>query len=111
VADQLHESWPPGRSPGAGHVSNEFASVRVEIDYSRNSPVLRLTDTETGDTVWLDALELQTVIRSDPGAFTAYPPGWPPDTSHLAATQPAHLEEPYEGSTAQCPTSQQPATR
>lgn len=80
MADQPYEPRSPHRPPAAGLVTNEFASVRVEIDRSRNSPVLRLTDTETGDTTWLDAMELQAILRSDPAAFIAYPPGWPDPT-------------------------------
>jgi hypothetical protein len=77
MAHQPSEPRPPRRPPVGGLVTNEFASMRVEIDYSRNSPVLQLTDAETGDTIWLDAMELQTILRSDPAAFIAYPPGWP----------------------------------
>jgi hypothetical protein len=110
VAYQPSEPRSPHRLLVAGLVTNEFASVRVEIDHTRNSPVLHLTDTETGDAIWLDAVELQTILRSDPAAFIAYPPGWPGTREHSRAGR-EQRGELDEGTTTPCLITQYPITQ
>lgn len=60
-------------------ISNEFAVVLVEVDNAPNSPVLRLTDTESGLAAVLDALELQRIVHIAPDGVVPYPHGWAPD--------------------------------
>jgi hypothetical protein len=42
-------------------VTNEYASVRVELDRRGNGDRLRVTDLRTGRSTCLDALELQAL--------------------------------------------------
>ena len=43
---------------------SEFASVRLSVDRSANGPRLRIVDTETGDSAYLDPLELASLCRA-----------------------------------------------
>lgn len=51
-----------GPSEVAAVIGNEFAEVAVGFDNCGNGPRLRLTDLRTGQTRFLDALELETII-------------------------------------------------
>jgi hypothetical protein len=42
-------------------LSNEFATVRVQLDTEANGPRLRVEDTSTGIAIYLDPLELQSL--------------------------------------------------
>jgi hypothetical protein len=59
-------------------VANEFAVVNVWVDDSANGPRLVLRDPKTGERIYLDPLELESILRSrhrdltplvDPGRF------------------------------------------
>ena len=45
-------------------LSNEFATVDIEIDNSANDPRLKIEDTSTGKAIYLDPLELQGLAWS-----------------------------------------------
>jgi hypothetical protein len=54
-------------------VSNEFAEVSVRVDGDANSPRLRLEDLRSGRVRFLDALELETLVRLLEGDLRALP--------------------------------------
>lgn len=43
-------------------ISNEFAAVDVEVDATANGPRLRIQDLDTGESTYLDPLELQSLV-------------------------------------------------
>jgi hypothetical protein len=45
-------------------LSNEFAAVTLSLDYSGRGPRLHVTDTESGEGVYLDPLLLSALCRS-----------------------------------------------
>jgi|HubBroStandDraft_2_1064218.scaffolds.fasta_scaffold2597993_1 hypothetical protein len=45
-------------------VANEFAVVNVWVDDSANGLRLVLRDPKTGERIYLDALELESILRS-----------------------------------------------
>jgi hypothetical protein len=47
-------------------LSNEFAAVTLSLDYSGRGPRLHVTDTESGEGVYLDPLLLSALCRSTP---------------------------------------------
>jgi hypothetical protein len=49
----------PAQADAAWRLSNEFASVQVELDATANSPRLKITDLRTGTVCYLDPLELE----------------------------------------------------
>ena len=42
-------------------ISNEFASVRVQVDRAGNGPRLKIEDSSSGVAIYLDPLELQAL--------------------------------------------------
>lgn len=50
--------------PGAGavEINNEFAAVTVAIDRTGNDARLRIEDKRSGEAVFLDALQLETLV-------------------------------------------------
>jgi hypothetical protein len=48
---------------------NEFAAVSIELDDSGNGPRLRIVDLKTGQTGFLDPLELETLAWLPEGAL------------------------------------------
>lgn len=43
-------------------LSNEFAAVDVGVDETANGPRLEIKDLETGESIYLDPLELQSLV-------------------------------------------------
>jgi hypothetical protein len=43
-------------------IANEFAAVDVSLDNEANGPRLRVKDMETGAVIYLDPLELQSLV-------------------------------------------------
>lgn len=53
-------------------ISNEFAAVDITVDDTANGPRLRIKDLDTGESTYLDPLELQSLVwvpHSDLGPF------------------------------------------
>lgn len=55
-----------GSSGQSVELSNEFAAVTLSLDYSGRGPRLHVTDTESGEGVYLDPLLLSALCRSTP---------------------------------------------
>jgi len=53
-----------GSADGSLEIANEFAAVRVSRDETGRGPRLRVEDLETGDAVWLDAVELASIAHA-----------------------------------------------
>jgi hypothetical protein len=53
-------------------LSNEFAAVTLSLDYSGRGPRLHVTDTESGEGVYLDPLLLSALCRSTPADRQAW---------------------------------------
>jgi hypothetical protein len=53
----------PGGSMGRVEVRNEFAAVAVEVDSDGNDPRLKVTDLETGRSIFLDASLLRSLVE------------------------------------------------
>jgi hypothetical protein len=47
-------------------LSNEFAAVTLSLDYSGRGPRLHVTDSESGEGVYLDPLLLSALCRATP---------------------------------------------
>ena len=53
------------------YLRNEFAAVEIEVDDTANGVRLRITDVETGATIWLDPFELSRLTHLSHDDFTA----------------------------------------
>ena len=53
-------------------LSNEFASVRVQIDRRANGPRLMIEDSASGVAIYLDPLELQSLAWATHKDLTAF---------------------------------------
>jgi hypothetical protein len=56
------KSTPPSLT---ADLTSEFASVRVAVDCSGRSARLSVVDLETGEQIYLDALQLAAMCRAD----------------------------------------------
>ena len=52
-------------------LANEFAAVEVQLDNDANGPRLRITDLETGISVWLNPIVLRGLVLAVPERLTA----------------------------------------
>ncbi|MGG1596547.1 hypothetical protein [Paenibacillus naphthalenovorans] len=53
-------------------ITNEFASVMVEIDSNGNSHRLKIQDCRTGRVIYLDALQLESLTRQSDEIFREF---------------------------------------
>lgn len=53
------------------YLRNEFAAVEVEVDETANGVRLRITDVETGASIWLDPFELSGLTHLSHEDFAA----------------------------------------
>lgn len=48
---------------------NEFARVKLEVDRDAGAPRLRITDLKSGEYRFLDALQVECLLRLEPEVF------------------------------------------
>ena len=68
MSDRPHHVTSDSDEPVGFNLVNEFAAIRVELDFDANGPRLHLRDLVTGDDRYLDPLEVQgiaTIAKQD----------------------------------------------